>query len=138
MTIFDAQGRETGQLIPESFEDAVEALAYAAGGKKAFAEAIKPELAGEPEKARRWILDALNTEHQQQFHPTHILRMLVIGRRLGCHVLKHWIDRQAGYVPSEPATQPSRRLVLLTEAEWLARRQREVAEELDAIGVAPE
>lgn len=120
-------------LLEDGFEDVVTALARVAGGNKQFAEALRPELAGEPERARRWLLDCLNPEHAQKLSPDHLLRALKLGRELGCHMVMAWICREAGYTIPEPAAQPSHKTLLLAEAERLAKRQRQISEDLDRI-----
>lgn len=120
-------------LLEDGFEDVVTALARVAGGNKQFAELLRPELDGEPERARRWLLDCLNPDHAQKLSPDHLLRALKVGREHDCHMLMAWICREAGYTTPEPAAQPSQKTLLLTEAERLARRQRQISEDLDRI-----
>jgi hypothetical protein len=120
-------------LLEDGFEDVVTALARIAGGNKQFAEQLRPELSGEPERARRWLLDCLNPDHAQKLSPDHLLRALKIGRELGCHLLIAWLCREAGYTVPEPAAQPSAKTMLLAEAERLAKRQRQISEDLDRI-----
>ncbi len=131
-----AQPGEQMLLLDDTFEDVMEALARAAGGKKVFAERLRPDLDGEPEKARRWFLDCMNENHAQQFHQIHIIRALKVGREIGCHIVKHWIDDETSYERSRPAAQPSRRVKLLAEDERIARRRRQIAEELEQIDTA--
>ncbi len=113
-------------LFVESLEDAIEATAAACGGKKAFACDIRPDLADEPEKAHRWLLDALNTERRTEFHAEHLRRACVVARKADCHILKHWFDSATGYQPTSTAPQ-------MTEQQKLARRRLALAEELAKI-----
>lgn len=129
----DANRGEQLPLIDDSLEDVIVALARSAGGNKQFAAMLRPELDGEPERARRWLLDCLNPDHAQKLSPDHLLRALKIGRERGNHLLIAYLCREAGYTIPEPAAQPSHKTLLLSEAEHLAKRQRQISEDLDRI-----
>jgi len=125
--------REQIPLLEDTFEDVMAALGRAMGGKKQFAEILRPELEGEPDRARRWLLDSLNPEHQQQLHVSHLVRALKAGRESGVHLLMAWLCRETGYAVPEPAAMPSQKTLLLAEAERLSKRQRQISEEIDRI-----
>lgn len=120
-------------LLDDTFEDVMVALARAVGGKKAFAEILRPELEDQPDRARRWLIDALNPDHQQNMHVDHVVRALRAGREAGCHLLIAWLCREAGYEVPRPAAQPSRRTQLLAEDARLAKERERVSQELDRI-----
>ena len=133
MTDRTAYNGEQLPLLDDTFEDVMAALARAMGGKKSFAERLRPELDGEPERARRWLLDCLNPEHAAQFHVDHLLRAMKAGREAGCHVLVAWLTRETGYQTPAPAAQPSQRTLLLSEDARLAKRRAQIADDLDRI-----
>ena len=99
-------------LFVESLEEAVEATAAACGGKKTFACKIRPDLADDPERAHRWLLDALNPDRRTEFHADHLRRACIVARDHECHILKHWFDGAVGYGATEPqsAKTPMQRL----------------------------
>ena len=113
-------------LFVESLEEAFEALAAACGGKKAFACELRPDLADEPEKAHRWLLDALNPDRRTEIHAEHLKRACAIGRKHRCHVLKHWFDDATGYERTHEAPQK-------TAAQVIAEKRLRLAEELKAL-----
>ncbi len=113
-------------LFVESLEEAVEATAAVCGGKKAFACELRPDLADEPEKAHRWLLDALNPDRRTELHVDHFRRACRIAATHDCHILKHWFDDATGYERGGIAPK-------LTERQKLARARLEKARELSAI-----
>lgn len=122
----------TGQqpLFIETLEEAVEATAAVCGGKKAFACVMRPDLADDPEGARKWLLDALNPEHRTQLHIKHALRGCVHARaKYDCHILKHWFDRAAGYEPTEPASAMTPRQKIAARRTMLAAHYQQLADD---------
>lgn len=115
----------TGQqpLFIESLEEAVTTTAAVCGGKKAFACVMRPDLADDPEAALRWLLDALNPDRRTELHVKHVLRGCAYARaEYDCHILKHWLDRAAGYEPTDPASP-------LTPRQRIAQRRLQNAAE---------
>src|SRR5690606_16062079 len=110
------------RLFIETLEDAVEALAAAVGGKKELACIMRPDLADDPEAARRWLLDALNSDRRTELHAIHIIRACKHGAKAGVHILKHWFDDATGYTRTDVV--PAQ-----TEAQKRARRMRELLDE---------
>ena len=126
------------RLFVESLEDAVDALAMAGEGKKHLACMMRPELADEPERARTWFLNCQNPSRQENFHPKHIQRACRYGRSIGCHVLKHWLDEDAEYLPSQPGTPKSKRVELLEQDARLAQQRLEIAKQLEKVDASEE
>ena len=127
-----AQIRTTQQpLFVETLEEAIEATAAACGGKKLFAIALRPELEEEPERAHRWLLDALNPDRRTEFHATHLIRACRIAAKYECHVLKRWFDEATGYAPEKTPQQKlaERRLALANELKLLADKEAELERE---------
>jgi hypothetical protein len=110
-------------LFIDSLEEAIEATAVACGGKKAFAAKLRPDLAEDPERAHRWLLDALNPDRRTELHADHLRRACIVAREHNCHILKHWFDLAVGYRPTDPA--PAR-----TEMQKIAARRLELAREM--------
>lgn len=68
-------------------------LAHQVGGIKGLACQLRPEIDDEPEKAHRWLLDALNPDRPHEIHPAQI------GRENGCHVIAAFLLERMGYQP---------------------------------------
>ena len=102
-----------------------------AGGWKALASAIRPEMSDDPERSRRWLSDALNPDRREVLHAEHLITALRVGRRVECHVLKHWLDQETGYQKSEPAGSRPRRVILAERLQELTAELRRVSEELE-------
>jgi hypothetical protein len=128
-------------LFVESLADAVHALAMMCGGWKGLACQLKPELAEDPEKAGRWLSDALNDDRREVLHADHLIRALKIGRAADCHVLKHWLDESTEYEKSQPAeskppmTLLSERLQRLTDEISRTTQEMERVQAADALKV---
>jgi hypothetical protein len=120
-------------LFVESLEEAIAATAMACGGKKAFACELRPDLSDEPDKAHRWLLDALNSDRRTEIHAAHLVRACKIGRQHGCHILKHWLDDAAGYHRSGVAPKKSEHEILAAELQQIASRATEIAGRLGEI-----
>ena len=120
-------------LWVESLEEAVEATAMACGGKKAFACELRPDLADEPEKALRWLLDALNADRRTELHADHLRRACRVARQHGCHILKHWFDDATGYERTSVAPKKSEHELLAAELQKLAVRATDIAGRLGDI-----
>ncbi len=120
-------------LFIESLEEAIEALAMACGGKKSFACELRPDLADEPDKAHRWLLDALNSDRRTELHAAHLVRALKIGRRHNCHVLKKWLDDEARYEHGAPKHERSKYEVVAEEFQKLAAQLADKASTLAAL-----
>lgn len=111
----------------------MEATAVACGGKKAFACQIRPDLADEPEKALRWLLDALNPDRRTELHAAHLVRAFKVGRKHGCHILKHWVDDASGYERGGVAPRKTPEQELAEEFERVAGELRRLADEAAAL-----
>lgn len=122
-----------GILFVESLEEAVEAVAMACGGKKHFASLLRPDLSDEPEKAHRWLLDALNADRRTEFHAEHLRRACRIAREHGCHILKHWFDDATGYERTDVAPGKTKRQELADKYQRAAEEIKQLADELAAI-----
>ena len=125
---------QTGDQLPlvvESLAEALAALGARAGGWKALACAIRPEMSDDPERAGRWLSDALNPDRREVLHVEHLIAALRVGRRVDCHVLKHWIDQETGYQKSAPARSRPRRVILAERLQELTAELRRVSEELE-------
>lgn len=84
----------------EQIEDALGFIVSALGGAKR----VGPELRGDipAEAAGRWVLDCLNHDRPQFFHPGHVQKLLKMGRAAGVHVAMDWIAQDAGYTRPAP------------------------------------
>lgn len=117
-------------LFVETLEEAMEATAMACGGKKAFACLLRPDLADEPEKAHRWLLDALNTDRRTELHADHLRRACRVAREQGCHILKHWFDDATGYIRTGVAPVKTQHELLASELQRIATRATDIAAQL--------
>lgn len=120
-------------LFVESLEEAVEATAVRCGGKKAFACKLRPDLSDEPEKALRWLLDALNTDRRTELHADHLRRACKVARENDCHILKHWFDDATGYERTRVAPKKSEYETIADELRVLAEKAAEKAHRLGEI-----
>lgn len=120
-------------LFVESLEEAIEATARACGGKKQFACALRPDLEDEPDKAHRWLLDALNSDRRTEFHVDHLRRACTIARKHGCHILKHWFDDATGYERTGVAPSKTPRQELAEKMQRALDDFRRLADEDAAI-----
>lgn len=126
------QQGEQAPLLVDDEADALRALAFQAGGLKELACRMKPDLADEPEKAHRWILDCLNPDRHHAIHIEHLVRALQVGADIGCEVLLGWLMQRAGYqVPAKAIPKSRRQVMLEQQAEHIAKAaalQRELDE----------
>lgn len=94
------------ELFHESLNDALREVVQALGGPKRVGAAMRPEKS--PDEAGRWVLDCLNADRREHFHPDQVLWLLREGRRIGCHAGARFMNREAGYaepVPIDPSDQ---------------------------------
>lgn len=124
---------EQAPLFVEDLADAIRHLAHQTGGLKALACQLRPELADEPEKAHRWLLDALNPDRPHELHPAQIIRAGQVGREAGCHVVAAFIAERMGYQPPVPAVPKSARTVLAEKAAEAAAEHARLLRELDRL-----
>lgn len=124
---------EQAPLFIEDLADAIRHLAHQVGGIKALACYLRPELDDEPEKAHRWLLDALNPDRPHDLHPAQIIRAGLIGRDNGCHVIAAFLLERMGYQPPVPAVPKSPRTVLAERAAEAAAEHARLLRELDRI-----
>jgi len=125
-------------LFVESFSEALDALAFAGGGKKELACIMRPDLADDPEKAHTWYLNCQNSTRQEFFHNEQVQRACRHGADIGCHVLKHWLDVDAGYVPANVGHPKSKRMALLEKDARLAQQRVAIAKQLEKLDGAEE
>lgn len=72
-----------------------------ARGPKGFAERLQPNK--KPGDAHRWLLDCCNPDREdRKFSDEEREQILRIGREVGCHIVKHYLDDATGYERSEP------------------------------------
>lgn len=70
-------------------------------GPKGFAERLQPNK--KPADAQRWLSDCCNPDREdRKFSDEEREQILRIGREIGCHVVKHYLDDATGYKRSEP------------------------------------
>lgn len=124
---------ENLSLFVESLSDAVLAVAMHVGGKKRLAVLIRPELEDEPDTAARWLLNALDDEHNTAFHAHHLQRAMRIGREAGCDVLAAYVNESTGYEAPRQAAIKSARLRLLERQADIAVEQARIQAELEAM-----
>lgn len=105
----------------------------ACGGKKAFACELRPDLADEPEKALRWLLDCLNPDRRQELHADHLRKACKVGMAHSCHILKHWFDDATGYERTSVAPKKTEHELLAAELQTLAARATDIAGRLGEI-----
>ena len=94
-------------LFTQTLESAIEDLAAKVGEKK-FASELRPDMAADD--ALRWFSHCLLTNRREKFSGPDLLHMVRIGRRIGCHVLADFINRDGGYerpVPRQLSTEIS-------------------------------
>ena len=124
-------------LYVETEIEALHALAQAVGGWKSLACLLRPELADDPDRAGRWLSDALNDEKRDTWKGEHQLRALRIGKQHDCHVYAAWLNNAAGYEAPKPKAVQSERSRLLDENEKLQAQMRRNYERLDEIDAQP-
>lgn len=105
----------------------------ACGGKKAFACTVRPDLADDPEKALRWLLDCLNTDRRQKLGAEELKRACREAQKQGCHILKHWFDDATGYQRTEVAPKKSEHERLAAELQRLAAKATDICGRLGEI-----
>lgn len=88
------------QLWDETLETAVDALAEAVGGTKQLAHELRPSM--EPEDAARWLATCFNKTRRERLSAEDLMRLMKIGRRVGCHVVTAFLAYDAGYEAPKP------------------------------------
>lgn len=81
-------------IFKDTLESAIEDLAAKVGEKK-FACELRPSLGAED--ALRWLSHALDPNRREKLSAADLLHMARIGRRVGCHVLAEFLNRDTGY-----------------------------------------
>lgn len=115
-------------LFLEDVYDALRAVTQAVGGPKVVVARLWPHKA--IEQARKELLDALNRDNPRKLDPEEVMAILRMGREIGFHHAKHWIDGELGYEPTAPADPALHRDRLADElahaADNFAKLQRAV------------
>jgi len=100
-------------LFYETLTEALRAIIATAGGTKAVAAQLWPEKT--PDGAHRYLLDCLNDSRQEKLSPEHVLWLLALGRKVGCHAAINFMAREAGYADPAPLNPEDERARLQRE-----------------------
>jgi hypothetical protein len=96
-------------LLVETWATAVDAIAYALGGRKALALEIWP---AKGDAAERWLDDCLNPERAAKLSLDELMHILRIGHANGVHTLISYITDGAGYTRPSPVAPADRQAEL--------------------------
>jgi hypothetical protein len=114
-------------LFHEDINSALNGLVAALGGAKAVGSKLYPDLS--MDSAARRLLDALNSNRDQQLSQTQFLTLLKWGREAGHHGVMEYLADEAGYTrpsPRDPEDQKAELQRQFIEAvklsEQIARR----------------
>jgi hypothetical protein len=117
-------------LFVDSVFDALTSLVRAVpGGSKEVGHRLWPSLS--PERAGRALDDCLNIGRREKLGLDEFVHLLRIGREVGFHAAKHWLDAEAGYMPSAPADPEDHAHELVRTVEQSARELRRATEALE-------
>lgn len=127
------EGSEVMQdaLFHESVYDALRAVVERAGGAKAVGRMLRPGKS--PDEAGRWVLDCLNSSRHERFAPEDLLHVLRIGREVGYHGAKHWIDSETGYSPTPPLDPEDQQAELIRVIATASDELRRATEALERV-----
>ena len=122
-------------LFVEDIYDALKAIVSAAGGPKAVGARLFPHKSAD--SARGALLDSLNSARAEKLDPEQVLLLLKIGREVGYHGAKHWIDSETGYsvsMPVEPDDQAAELARVISNAADQVRRATDALERIQGRG----
>ena len=118
---------ETDQY--DCLEDAIKEVARACGGNKCLATILWPAPDKSPDSAHRLFLACCDENRAQRFTPGHLMTIMRVGRKRGCHAAMNFFARECGYKVKRVKREDRRTVLVrtLTEATVLAEQtQREL------------
>lgn len=118
-------------LFHESIDDALRGIVERAGGAKAIGLRLRPTKSADA--AGKWVLDCLNPSRQERFDPEDVLHLLRIGREIGYHGAKHWIDGETGYAPTPPSEPADEQAQLMRDYIESVKHQQRITAKLEKL-----
>lgn len=119
----------------DSVYDALGAIVSHLGGAKSVGAMFWP--AKSAHDAGKLLKDCLNPDRAEKLDPEQILMLFRLARDAGYHDAKHWLDRETGYVPSEPANPQDEQTRLVAAIESAAETMKHALAELDKMRARP-
>lgn len=120
-------GSPQQSLFHEDINSALQGLVAAMGGAKTVGSKLYPDLS--TDSAARRLLDALNSNRDQQLSQTQFLTLLRWGREAGHHGVMEYLADEAGYTRPSPRSAEDERADLQRQVvemgaklELIARR----------------
>jgi hypothetical protein len=123
---------DQGSLFIERFEDAVDALVRAIGGRKNVAQRLWPTK--DPRDAHNLIDACLNTARREKLGAEEIQWLLAEGRKANCHILAEYLIGKAGYAPPVPVDPESEKEKLAREFMRSVEEQRKITARMEQMG----
>lgn len=124
---------DTPSLFCESIEEAIDEVAKACGGRKAFAVAMWPS---RPVREAHNRIDAcLNPGRDEKFDLSDLLYIARRGREAGCHSLVLFMARESGYTDPQPLEPEDERAKLQREFVQAQRAMSHLAARMERAGM---
>jgi len=117
--------------------DALTALVHALGGYKKVGVMLRPEWQTKPDAAAQWIRDCLNPDKREKLDGDQMLHLLRLGREVGFHAAKHWLDDELGYEKGAPLAPRDEFAALLHRQELMLAEFKQTAERMERLTKSP-
>lgn len=113
----------------ESMNDALIECIKACGGSKVVGAALFPELP--PEQAQRSLLDAVNPDRPRRLSPEHVVLIMRMARKVGCHAGMQFLCAELGYADPQPVEPRDEMADLMRDFNAAVALQGQIAERME-------
>ena len=118
----------------DCIEDAIKEVARACGGNKTLAMVLWPGPDKSPATAHRLFLACCDENRPQRFTPGHLMTIMRVGRKRGCHAAMNYFASECGYKVKRVKREDRRTKLVrqMTEAKIVAEQAQRELDSLDS------